>query len=158
MALKKSHRDIRLLVMLRRIGFSQNRIAHLLHMSTSTVHHYCSLILPGIRTIRNNPPPITEDIRRLLGLHDTQPGIHSACSPAGSKKNKNRTMPPHGITPAPHHDIYEMARSGAHVGDIAVALGISITECSKRMRQHIAWMRTHTAQSADTRHKSDKKR
>lgn len=154
--MKKTPEEISLIRILRRQGFSQNRIANLLGISTATVCAYTRGICQGVRANRHNPAPITPALRRLITqYHDGTLRLPATTVPQPIMRDfrhtparrlltlKQQQQPP--AQPVPHPDIYTLVRQGATIGDIAVSLGITLSECSLRFRQHIAWLRLRTA-------------
>lgn len=156
MVMKKTPEEISLIRILRRQGFSQNRIARLLGISTSTVCAYTRGICQDVRANRHNPAPLTPDLRRLITqYHDgtlrlpatplTQPLMRDFRHTPARRLLTLKQQPQPPAQPVPHPDIYTLVRQGATIGDIAVSLGITLSECSLRFRQHIAWLRLRPA-------------
>ena len=111
---KTAQREIELSILLYRKGLAVEDIAALVEKSTYTVKNYL----------------------RIFGEIEKAPSQDRPRRPPFTRRT-----PEEVVTPACHPRIYEMAKAGFTVGDIAAALGISMSECSRRVRQHIAYVK-----------------
>lgn len=138
---RKGQREIELSVLLYRKGFAVGDISTLIGMCPNTIRSYLHAYgeLKDGQKPRKSTASITPEIRRFVECYtvrDIQP------PPQFPKRMKYvRRTPEEVVIPACHPRIYEMAKAGFTVGDIAAALGISMSECSRRVRQHIAYVK-----------------
>lgn len=138
---KIAQREIELSVLLYRKGLAVEDIAALVEKSTYTVKNYLRIFgeIEKGRKMKKSKAKVTPEIRRFVECYtvrDIQP------PPQLPKRRKYvRRTPEEVVIPACHPRIYEMAKAGFTVGDIAAALGISMSECSRRVRQHIAYVK-----------------
>ena len=126
---KTAQREIELSILLYRKGLAVEDIAALVEKSTYTVKNYLRIFgeIEKGHKMKKSKVKVTHEIRRFVDNY-TERGME----PPSQEEV---------VTPACHPRIYEMAKAGFTVGDIAAALGISMSECSRRVRQHIAYVK-----------------
>lgn len=139
---KTAQREIELSVLLYRKGLAPEDIAALVGKSSYTVKSYLRIfgeIRKGRKPERKKAK-VTPEIRRFVDNYTVR-GMEPPSQDRPRRPPFIIRTPEEKATPACHPRIYEMAKAGFTVGDIAAALGISMSECSRRVRQHIAYVK-----------------
>ena len=139
---KTAQREIELSVLLYRKGLAVEDIAALVEKSTYTVKNYLRIFgeIEKGHKMKKSKVKVTPEIRRFVDNY-TERGMEPPSQDRPRRPPFTRRTPEEVVTPACHPRIYEMAKAGFTVGDIAAALGISMSECSRRVRQHIAYVK-----------------
>lgn len=139
---KTAQREIELSVLLYRKGLAPEDIAALVGKSSYTVKSYLRIFgeIRKERKPERKKAKVTSEIRRFVDNYTVR-GMEPPSQDRPRRPPFKRRTPEEDATPACHQRIYEMAKAGFTVGDIAAALGISMSECSRRVRQHIAYVK-----------------
>ena len=139
---KTAQRERELSVLIYRKGLAPEDIAVLVGKSSYTVKSYLR-IFGEIRKERKpewKKAKVTSEIRRFVDNYTVR-GMEPPSQDRPRRPPFTGRTPEEKATPVCHPRIYEMAKAGFTVGDIAAALGISMSECSRRVRQHIAYVK-----------------